>query len=92
MQRFDYEGRAHSHSRTPRRSGLWGTNISLVPLSLASLVSLSLSLSLSLLGEQAERTVSLGCGHSFHDFCVRGWTIVGKKETCPYCGEKVCHC
>ncbi len=38
---------------------------------------------------QTERTVSLSCGHAFHDFCVRGWTIVGKKETCPYCGEKV---
>jgi len=37
----------------------------------------------------AERTVSLSCGHSFHDFCIRGWTIVGKKDTCPYCSEKV---
>jgi len=37
----------------------------------------------------AERTVELSCGHSFHDFCIRGWTIVGKKDTCPYCSEKV---
>jgi len=37
----------------------------------------------------AERTVTLSCGHAFHDFCVRGWTIVGKKETCPFCSEKV---
>lgn len=37
----------------------------------------------------AERTVSLSCGHAFHDFCIRGWTIIGKKDTCPYCGEKV---
>ena len=37
----------------------------------------------------AERTVTLSCGHAFHDFCIRGWTIVGKKDTCPYCGEKV---
>lgn len=32
---------------------------------------------------------SLNCGHVFHELCIRGWTIVGKKETCPYCKEKV---
>ncbi|NWY08402.1 RN121 protein, partial [Nothoprocta ornata] len=26
---------------------------------------------------------------SFHEFCIRGWCIVGKKQTCPYCREKV---
>ena len=26
---------------------------------------------------------------SFHEFCIRGWCIVGKKQTCPYCKEKV---
>lgn len=25
----------------------------------------------------------------FHEFCIRGWCIVGKKQTCPYCQEKV---
>ena len=25
----------------------------------------------------------------FHEFCIRGWCIVGKKQTCPYCREKV---
>lgn len=25
----------------------------------------------------------------FHEFCIRGWCIVGKKQTCPYCHEKV---
>lgn len=25
----------------------------------------------------------------FHEFCIRGWTIVGKKDVCPYCKEKV---
>lgn len=24
-----------------------------------------------------------------HNFCIMGWTIVGKKDTCPFCGEKV---
>lgn len=27
--------------------------------------------------------------HRFHEFCIRGWCIVGKKQTCPYCNEKV---
>jgi RING finger protein 121 len=36
-----------------------------------------------------EKMSKLPCGHSFHDFCIRGWCIIGKKETCPYCGEKV---
>lgn len=37
-----------------------------------------------------EETVCLpGCGHKFHDLCIRGWTIVGKKDTCPFCKEKV---
>ncbi|KXZ56725.1 hypothetical protein GPECTOR_1g653 [Gonium pectorale] len=27
----------------------------------------------------AERTVQLSCKHCFHDLCVRGWTLVGKK-------------
>lgn len=26
-----------------------------------------------------ERTVQLSCKHCFHDLCVRGWTMVGKK-------------
>lgn len=37
----------------------------------------------------ARSLYTLGCGHVFHEFCVRGWTIVGKKNTCPHCGEKV---
>lgn len=24
----------------------------------------------------------------FHEFCLRGWCIVGKKEVCPYCKER----
>eukprot|EP00899_Mesostigma_viride_P018973 jgi/Mesvir1/27077/Mv20768-RA.1 len=31
----------------------------------------------------------LSCKHRFHDFCIRGWTFVGKRDTCPYCKEKV---
>lgn len=36
-----------------------------------------------------ENTYKLTCGHVFHEFCIRGWCIVGKKQTCPYCNEKV---
>lgn len=28
------------------------------------------------------------CDSSFKP-CVRGWIIIGKKDTCPYCSEKV---
>ncbi|KAG2499840.1 hypothetical protein HYH03_002131 [Edaphochlamys debaryana] len=37
----------------------------------------------------SERTVQLSCKHCFHDLCIRGWTMVGKKDTCPQCSEKV---
>eukprot|EP00096_Caligus_rogercresseyi_P011541 TRINITY_DN4553_c0_g1_i2.p1 TRINITY_DN4553_c0_g1~~TRINITY_DN4553_c0_g1_i2.p1 ORF type:complete len:325 (-),score=52.80 TRINITY_DN4553_c0_g1_i2:72-1046(-) len=36
-----------------------------------------------------ENTFRLACKHEFHEFCIRGWCIVGKKQTCPYCHEKV---
>lgn len=39
--------------------------------------------------EPTERTYRLNCNHLFHEFCIRGWCIVGKKQTCPYCQEKV---
>ncbi|KAK9815596.1 hypothetical protein WJX72_006534 [[Myrmecia] bisecta] len=34
-------------------------------------------------------SVQLACKHLFHEQCIRGWTIVGKKDTCPTCLEKV---
>ncbi|XP_029375394.1 RING finger protein 121 [Xiphias gladius] len=36
-----------------------------------------------------ENTYRLSCNHVFHEFCIRGWCIVGKKQMCPYCKEKV---
>lgn len=36
-----------------------------------------------------EDTYKLSCEHVFHEFCIRGWCIIGKKQTCPYCKEKV---
>ncbi|VDN20868.1 unnamed protein product [Gongylonema pulchrum] len=35
-----------------------------------------------------EATYRLSCGHLFHEFCIRGWCVVGKQQTCPYCKEK----
>jgi RING finger protein 121 len=37
----------------------------------------------------SEATYKLSCQHVFHEFCIRGWCIVGKQQTCPYCKEKV---
>ncbi|KAK3579821.1 hypothetical protein CHS0354_014968 [Potamilus streckersoni] len=36
-----------------------------------------------------ENSYRLSCNHIFHEFCIRGWCIVGKRQTCPYCKEKV---
>lgn len=43
------------------------------------------------LGEEslAEPVRQLACKHCFHELCIRGWTIVGKKDVCPVCLEKV---
>jgi len=36
-----------------------------------------------------EATYELACKHVFHEHCIRGWALVGKKDTCPLCNEKV---
>jgi RING finger protein 121 len=36
-----------------------------------------------------DASVQLSCRHLFHQECARGWLIVGKKDCCPTCGEKV---
>uniref|UniRef100_A0A914UVQ3 RING-type domain-containing protein n=2 Tax=Plectus sambesii TaxID=2011161 RepID=A0A914UVQ3_9BILA len=36
-----------------------------------------------------EKTYKLTCNHVFHEWCIRGWCVVGKRQTCPYCKEKV---
>ena len=38
---------------------------------------------------QKERLFVLTCGHKFHEFCIYGWCLVGKRQTCPFCREKV---
>jgi len=36
-----------------------------------------------------ENSYKLPCHHVFHEYCIRGWCIIGKKQTCPYCKERV---
>ncbi|KAG0254326.1 hypothetical protein DFQ27_006917 [Actinomortierella ambigua] len=36
-----------------------------------------------------EASIKLGCGHEFHEECIRGWCLIGKKDMCPYCKERV---
>jgi RING finger protein 121 len=28
------------------------------------------------------------CGHEFHDECIRGWSVLGKRNVCPTCNER----
>lgn len=36
-----------------------------------------------------ERLFVLTCGHKFHEYCIYGWCLVGKRQVCPFCREKV---
>lgn len=36
-----------------------------------------------------ERIFVLSCGHKFHEYCIYGWCLVGKRQVCPFCREKV---
>ncbi|KAF8927633.1 hypothetical protein BGZ47_001999 [Haplosporangium gracile] len=40
-------------------------------------------------GAPVEPSIKLNCGHEFHEECIRGWCLIGKKDMCPYCKEKV---
>ena len=39
--------------------------------------------------EAKEQVVTLNCRHQYHEWCIRGWVMVGKKDSCPHCFEKV---
>lgn len=39
--------------------------------------------------DQKEKIIVLTCGHKFHEFCIYGWCLVGKRQVCPFCREKV---
>ncbi|KAJ2803513.1 hypothetical protein H4R20_002863 [Coemansia guatemalensis] len=72
----DKFGRADSHDMDPSHSSMSLEHIA-PPSSLAANKALM------------EPTHKLGCGHEFHACCIRGWCVVGKKDTCPFCLEKV---
>lgn len=36
-----------------------------------------------------DNKLTLDCQHNFHEFCIKGWAIIGKKDYCPLCKEKV---
>lgn len=36
-----------------------------------------------------EKTFRVNCGHIYHEYCLRGWIMLGKKDTCAFCKEKV---
>lgn len=36
-----------------------------------------------------ENHLQLNCGHTFHSSCLYGWCMIGKKDTCPYCKERL---
>lgn len=38
-------------------------------------------------GDEPIKTLS--CGHRAHEYCLRGWVLVGKRDSCPLCSEKV---
>lgn len=39
--------------------------------------------------ERQNMHLRLNCGHVFHSPCIKGWCLIGKRDTCPYCKEKV---
>jgi RING finger protein 121 len=40
-------------------------------------------------GHDGRPLFQLQCKHVFHEGCVKGWCVVGKKNTCPCCSERV---
>jgi RING finger protein 121/175 len=66
----------------------YGRKLSVNP-HICALCSKSLRDDSHLTGEQpVEPAIQLPCKHLFHELCIKGWTIVGKKDSCPTCMEK----
>jgi len=69
------------------------TKYETAPLNLCALCGEELRPTLQMLASPEDevevKVFTLSCGHEFHEQCIRGWSIVGKKETCPFCLEKV---
>ena len=43
----------------------------------------------SVANAKQDEEVVINCGHRFHGFCIRGWIMIGKRDVCPVCKEKV---
>lgn len=39
--------------------------------------------------DSKERIHTLVCTHSFHEDCIKGWCLLGKKPFCPYCKRTI---
>jgi RING finger protein 121 len=35
------------------------------------------------------KAVTLKCGHSFHEDCIKGWCLIGQNNSCYYCKDGV---
>lgn len=40
-------------------------------------------------GHDGRILFQLQCKHVFHEDCIKGWCVIGKKDTCPSCAERV---
>lgn len=40
-------------------------------------------------GHDGKPLFQLQCKHVFHENCIKGWCVVGKKNVCPCCSERV---
>lgn len=36
-----------------------------------------------------EKIVTLKCGHSYHEDCIKGWCLIGQNNSCYYCKDLV---
>lgn len=36
-----------------------------------------------------EKAITLKCGHSFHEDCLKGWCLIGQNNSCFYCKDGV---
>lgn len=39
--------------------------------------------------DNSEMIHTLICNHSFHEQCIKGWCMIAKKNSCPYCKKGV---
>ena len=75
-------------SNVQAQSMAYGRKLSVNP-SICALCNKPLTDTSHLGGEApSEESIQLPCKHLFHALCIRGWTMVGKKDTCPQCLEK----